>query len=210
MSIYKQIFLAIGASLLAAAAAAEPITFTFSGVGDVSTIGASTTLGTNFTFVFTADTSAIVPEVGPPAYFRLYDLSGTFTDGSFQATVSPVLLVENQTAGNIAFYNSLSTLGLGLTDTSAISGYALASSIGPLSSNGSTITLLNTLNGGSFAVTGSNGPGGITGLTFTSDSSLTFSSAVSAVPEPGTYALLATGLLLLGWKIRAKPQGRQS
>lgn len=202
MSFYKQMFLAVGASVLVAAAAADPITFTFSGTGTISENG-DTTLSGPFSFVFTADTTAVTSYTsGSPldTYYKLANVSGTFTDGSFSATLAPsVSIVENQTEERINFYNAAFNNGLGLiAASSAFSGYTLASTFGPLSVPGGVNLFNNTIGvpGSSFALSG----GGT--IDIIADDTLTFSSSVSAVPESGTYALLAAGLLLVGWKIR--------
>src|SRR5271170_3466181 len=103
---------------MAGPAHALPVTYTFSGDADgtVCTVcdGSDNTpfLGP-FTFVVTADTTT-VDTTGAP-YYRLNDVDGLFTQGSFSATFTGVTIVANADPAfeNIDFYNSTFDNGLG-------------------------------------------------------------------------------------------------
>lgn len=62
----------------ASAAYATPITYTFTGTGS-GTIGTTSFTDATFTFVFTADTTAIDTSGAP--FYRLADVAGTFFGG---------------------------------------------------------------------------------------------------------------------------------
>jgi hypothetical protein len=178
---------------LAASATASPITYTFSGnAGGYACVVCSgsdnTAFSGPFTLVVAADTTA-VDATGNP-YFRLNSVDGTFTAGSFSATLTGITLVANADPlfENIDFYNSAFNNGLGFTDP-ALSGYNLLSSIGPITALVANLT--PTFLGGFFTTT--------TGeqVYLTSDGSLTFIAA-APVPEPATLALVLVGLGVVG------------
>jgi hypothetical protein len=166
---------------------AAPITYTFTGVGS-GTIDTSAFSG-QFSFAFTGDTSNVQPDA---PFYRLFNLGGTFTAGSFSATLTSnnvIVATADSTIPRINFFNSTVTAGLGFQDP-ALTGYDLMTSIGPVTVSApgtSTSFLLPTFGGGSFITT--------TGIAIAiaENSSLTFEASVSAVPEPSTWAMLILG-----------------
>jgi hypothetical protein len=162
---------------------AEPITYTFTGVGS-GTVDANPWSG-DFTFAFTGDTKNITS--GGGEVFQL-SIGGTFSEGSYTAT----LLADNVVGVNndpsfprTGFFNSTIDDG-GTIQNSSLTTYELATSFGPITGTGAN--LLPTLNtsGDGFGTTG-----GQT-IELLTMSSLTFTA--SAVPEPSSLVLMATGL----------------
>lgn len=177
--------------LQVSASKATTVTYTFEGTGGVTLNGV--TLGDAYSVVFTGDTS-LVDSSGSP-FIRYDNITGTFTDGAVVETI--VATVEsNSLLANIDFYNSSFLNGLGLQD-SALSGYALDTSIGPISAPPGTLT--PTLAGGGFATADGS-------LQFTGSNSLSFSANVGATPLPAALPLFASGLGGMGvfgwWKKR--------
>jgi len=170
---------------------AAPVTYTFDGTGSVTLAGVL--IGSTYSVVFAGNTSTIDSSDNP--YFKNL-LTGTFTDGAVVETITATV-ESNSTLANIDFYDSTFTNGLGLQDNS-LTGYALATSIGPIDAPPGTLT--PTFGGGFFATAGGN-------LVFTGSDSLSFTADVSATPIPATLPLFATGfgaLGLLGWRRKRK------
>jgi hypothetical protein len=175
-------FILAAAVVSAGSAKADTVTYIFTGNGGGTVNG--TAWSGAFSVVLTGDSTAITSSPGP--FYRLSNIGGTFSEGSVTATLSPTItLVSSAGMGLdlINFFDSTFTNGLGLMN-SALAGYDLATSIGPLGP-ATGLSLTPTLLGGTFASTG--GP-----IAFTSDSSLTFKAV--AAPEASTLLLLAAGL----------------
>ena len=203
MTFFTRIALVASIALgLARTAGASPITYTFSGSLDANSFSCimcngsdNTTLGSSFNLVFTSDTSAVVD--GGGGFWRVNNISGTFTDGSFSATLTNVTIVVNSNtmgggAESVNFFNSSFSNGLGFNNNSSLAGYQLKTSIGPLT------------DGGNLSPTGAGGTGtfSTTGTSFVhldqnSANSLTFTAATTAapVPEPATLTLVSLGLV---------------
>jgi len=187
-------WLALAAAAMMAAtvgsAEATPATYTFSGVGAAyvcpsGDCDGATDVSGAFSFVITSDTS-LVDTSGSP-YFYLRNVDGTFTSGSYSATLTNVTLEANSDPSfeNVDFYDHDFLNGLGLSDT-ALSGYNLLSSIGPITEPSPSGFLTPTFGGGSgFSTTA----GDV--LYFVSDDTLTFTANV---PEPLTLSIVGAGL----------------
>jgi hypothetical protein len=193
---------AIAAIGLAAAAPAHalPATYTFSGIASgtlFDAAGAPTDFVDQlFTIVLTGDTADVQPDVPDDGFYRLFGLGGSFSEGAFNAMLSPsVAIVANANAGfdTINFFNGTFDNGLGFWLHPALDGYDLTTSIGPLTVPSAEAPLgflsptLNVLGHG-FALEG----GGA--VEFTANSSLTFTARVGRVPEPATTALVLAGV----------------
>jgi hypothetical protein len=185
--------------LLSGVAHATPATYTFSGDGS-GTVGGAAFSDTSFTFVLTADTSAIDGSGAP--FFRLDNVAGTFTTGSTTVALAPTIhLIATASLAfpRINFFDELVDNGLGINDPS-LATYQLATSFGPLTvtapgtSDSFLTPTFNALDKG-FAIAG----GGI--VEITGNTSLTFTAAVrtsTAVPEPSSLALLGTAFFGIG------------
>ena len=175
----------------AGSAYAVPVTYTFSGNAGGYVNSVSDPFSGAFTFVVNGDTTAINTSGAP--FFKLSNVNGTFTRGSFSATLTGVTVESNANPAfeNIDFYNTTFLNGLGMSDP-ALNGYNLSTSIGPitvttLSPAGSFLT--PTFAGGGFTTTGSDT------VFFTSNDSLTFTASTASVPEPSAVLLLGLGLV---------------
>jgi PEP-CTERM motif-containing protein len=189
-------FIAAVVCLLATTAAqATPFDYTFVATGGGTINGVA--FSGPFTFVLSGDTSSVVASGGE---FFLSDIGGTFTEGGSTYTLAPTIdLVSNPDPSfpRVAFFDSDFTNGLGLNNDT-LAGYELATAVGPLTAPNSSdpSSFLEPTLGGT---TGFLMDGGADRLILTSNDSLTFTAGPpSAVPEPSTIALLATGLVGIG------------
>jgi hypothetical protein len=176
---------AISGLVFAISAQAEPITYTFTGVGDGTVDGAAWSGG--FTFVFKGDTSNIVGPSG--GEFFQFNLGGTFTEGGFSAPlVANNLVVVNTDPSfpRLGFFNSTVDNG-GVIQKSVFPTYDLSTSIGPITGTGSNLLPTLNPNGDGFGTTDGHTVE-LLGMT-----SLTFTALAQSVPEPSSLALLAIG-----------------
>lgn len=185
----------VGAILVAGAAQAEPVTYTFS--GDVTAHACTVCDGTDntplrgdFSLVINSNTSAV--DVTDLPFTRLFNVSGNFSLDGFSDTLTDITLVAN--AGqvsppfpaNIQMFSGSGNMGLGFDDPSGLAGYELIDGIGPITADPADLS--PTFLGGNFATAGGEE------LIFDTDSSLTFTAAVQGVPEPFTLSLFGAGL----------------
>ncbi len=172
-------------------ARAGEITYTFSGVGNGTVDAGTTAWSGDFTFVFTTDTAFITSGGGE---YRQGNLGGTFTEGSYSAALlAHNIVVDNPSSARLGFFNIVASNG-GAIQNSAFTTYDLSTSFGPITGTGGN--LLPTLN----APPGFGTAGGDT-VTLLGITSLTF-TATTAVPEPSSLALFATGLAVCGLLLR--------
>ncbi len=186
---------------------ASTLTYTFTGNGSGSVIGllGSDFSNADFTLTFWENPADVVN--AGSGYYRLNDVTGLFQEGWYLLPISNVTIVVNSNAsggdfGSINFFNGAFNDGLGFDNSSALVGYSLASSIGPVW--GSAGNLTPTLGGGTFSA------GWFDEIKFTNENSLSFDVSGAAVPEPATLMLLFTGFALVAIFLRRRSLARST
>jgi len=186
MRVFKLLFLT---AIVAAGVSAGPITFTFSGTGS-GTIGGSPFASAAFTITALADTVNIVPfSVGTG--FSLDNSSASITiagQGTFSFITATREFVNNNSSG--AGFSRGTQTGADLVYAASDPGfatYALDTAFDPLTGNGRLLQWSNptvTTSGGTLVFTDAN------------PTTVTFQATVgAAVPEPGSYVLILSGIL---------------
>ena len=186
----------IMALVLAGAARASTVDYTFTGVG-AGTISGNTNgsfASVPFTANFVVDTSTMT---GAGGYYMYSNISGSFTVGSYSTTLTGVTIEVNGNGNTgsgayetLYLFNSDFGSSIGFNSDASLLGYALTAPFTTGSVTGSEIGAYQDLAGFS-TTTGDT-------LEFTGLNSLDFTASVpgaSPVPEPSTLSLFLTGLL---------------
>ena len=191
------ILLVAGLSALPATSSAQPITYSFSGVGSGS-LGASTFSNANFSFAMVGNVSDVVSSPFTLCGVPFAAGINVITNLTAQFSISGVV---SGTFGGVYVWTrpGIPILGFGNCARSDLldggytgMNYDLKSSFGPQSAVIQDVSQFNN-------VTTSIGT-----LSYSAVSALTFRADVSTVPEPSTYALLSLGLVVVGVAARGR------
>jgi hypothetical protein len=175
---------------IAGSAAAQPITFTFTGTGTGELAGSAFRL-TPFTVTIVGDVSN-VGFTGGPLVPSIPGLVGTIDLGALGTATftSPVYVFNNYNPG------SDGTVGFGVNGPGdlinvgpdpLLVGYNLNASIGPIVDADPFMSQFNLI------------PTSLGALTLRApEATFTAVTTFAPVPEPGTWALLGTGLAVVG------------
>ena len=187
----RSLVLGAVAAVTALTAAAQNITYTFSGVGS-GTLGVQSFAQKGFSFSVTVPTASVgtVFGVNSPSVQNVVMNFTVNTVGS--GTLSNAYVFNNKTFQTVGFGNVAAGDLIDLSNIASLATYNMITSSGP-------VTTTNVLFYQFVNQATSSGP-----LTFSSVSTATFEATTGApvipgvVPEPSTYALLGTGLLAVG------------
>jgi PEP-CTERM motif-containing protein len=184
-------------------AAAEPITFIFTGMGSGSLNGTAFS-SSAFTITGHADTLARSSDAGPGVYYTDHltadiDIAGL---GDF-AFLTPTRTFVN-TGASIVGFSRAGASGLDLYDgpqDSALATWDMLSAIGPISGSAQIQQWMG--------VEGSDEPvltsgGELIMNDGTSDATFEATVGIAAIPEPETYSMLLAGMGLIGFIARRR------
>lgn len=178
------------AAITALTAAAQNITYTFSGVGS-GTLGVQSFAQRGFSFSVTVPTASIVTDFDA-SILVVRNVVMNFTINTVgSGTLSGAYVFNNRNVLSVGFGAGAGDL-ISLRNIDGLATYDMVTPFGPV-----TATNVNFSPFVNRAT--SLGP-----LTFSSVSTATFEASTGApvipgvVPEPSTYALLGTGLLAIG------------
>ncbi len=190
----RSLVLGAVAAVSALSAAAQNITYTFTGVGS-GTLGAQSFASTGFSFSVTVPTASVDPAafgVGTPGVKNLVMNFTINTVGS--GTVSGAYVFNNKSAGVVGFGNTAKSDLINLRGLPGMATYDLVTAYGPQTATGSNLFFSQFINLATSAGA----------LTMSSVATATFAATTGTpsdpgvIPEPSTYALLGTGLIALG------------
>jgi len=191
---------AVALMLPSRAMLAEEYNYTFSGSGSGTISGNTNTTFTDaaFNFQFTEDTANVMNN-GTPGFYQLTNIGGSFTEGSYSATITNATIIVNgngSMGGNFEtvflFDGSTGVGSIGISNDGSLLGYQLVTPISVSGSDpGASAGAFQSDPGDGYTTTGGDT------IVFSSVDSLTFTAApvnASTTPEPSSLALLATGL----------------
>lgn len=172
---------------------ASTLDYTFTGVGSGTISGNTNTTFTDadFSVSFTENTTAITsPDTG---YYGYSGINGTFTEGSYTTTFTDDTIEVNGNpstgVGNyesVFLFNSDFGSSMGIAPSAALLGYTLATPVTTGVQSGGNIEVFQDAAGFSTTTGDTVEFTGLTSLDFTA------TQPTSAVPEPGSLALLLT------------------
>ena len=189
----RSLVLGAVAAVSAISAAAQNITYTFSGTGS-GTVGASSFANAGFSFTVTVATSSVTTAhfgLGTPA---VRPVVMSFTIGLpnqapiATGTFSDAYVFNNQGNSTVGFGTTQRNDLIGLVGVGGASTYDMMTAFGPAS--GTNLYINQFVNQATSAGD----------LTVSSVSNVTFEASLAptdVVPEPSTYALLGTGLFAI-------------
>jgi hypothetical protein len=170
-------------TLFAGAAAAEPITYIFTGSG-LGLLDGVVFTGT-FTITDVADTSGVFNAGG--GEIRDVPTSSTFASSAGSASLSHPLVIENTE-------NMMLPGFMGFADSSTFADESIVSTV--FETYNLTSSLASTT--GALSVAPATFDTSVGALVFLDITALSFEATVASVPEPSAVALLATILLACG------------
>lgn len=186
-----------GLAIVAATpAAAQTITYSFTGFGTGTLNGVAFTQR-SFAFTMSTPTAAVsetrfgagVPSVsGLTASFIIAGTSG--------GTISGLYAFNNKTVRTVGFGSETNSDLLNLNGLAGLATYGMITNYGPQTATGSALFFGQFVNQETSAGA----------LTFSNVSTATFQATVdgNVVPEPSTYLLLSTGLLVMAVVVRRR------
>lgn len=190
----RSLVLGAVAAITALTAAAQNITYTFSGVGS-GTLGVQSFAQRGFSFSVTVPTASILTSFDASSLV-VRNVVMNFTINTVgSGTLSGAYVFTNRNSESVGFGAGIGDL-ITLRNIAGLATYDMITPFGPVTATGSNISFRQFRNI----------PTNLseTLLTMTNVTTATFQATTGApvipgvVPEPSTYALLGTGLLAIG------------
>lgn len=187
----RSLVLGAVAAVTALSAAAQNITYLFTGVGS-GTVGSQSFTRAAFSFSVTVPTSSVSTATFGAGIPAVDNIVMNFTiDGLGSGTLGNAYVFNNQANRIVGFGNAAQRDLLDLSNLPGLATYGMTTAYGPFSATGSDL----------FISQFNNAATSLGAMSMTSVTTASFEATVGdpgVVPEPSTYALLATGLVAIG------------